>query len=41
MPNGCHVDRGTVADIARAGFIIEECDRFAHADGALEPAIPT
>lgn len=40
MPNGCHVDRGTVADIARAGFIIEECDRFAHADGALEPAIP-
>jgi hypothetical protein len=40
MPDGCHVDRDTVASIARAGFAIEECDRFMHADGALEPAIP-
>jgi ubiquinone/menaquinone biosynthesis C-methylase UbiE len=40
MPDGCHIDRDTVASIARAGFAIEECDRFMHADGALEPAIP-
>ncbi len=40
MPDGCHLDRDTIASIARAGFAIEECDRFMHADGALEPAIP-
>ena len=40
MPDGCHIDRDTVASIASAGFAIEECDRFMHADGALEPAIP-
>ena len=40
MPDGCHIDRDTVASIARAGFAIEKCDRFMHADGALEPAIP-
>jgi ubiquinone/menaquinone biosynthesis C-methylase UbiE len=40
MPDGCHVDRDTVASIASAGFAIEACERFMHADGALEPAIP-
>lgn len=40
MPDGCHVDRDTVAQIARAGFTIEECRRFMHADGRFEPAIP-
>jgi ubiquinone/menaquinone biosynthesis C-methylase UbiE len=40
IPDGCHIDRDTLASIARAGFAIEECDRFMHADGALEPAIP-
>jgi SAM-dependent methyltransferase len=40
MPDGCHVDRDTVAGITGAGFAIEACDRFTHADGALEPAIP-
>lgn len=39
-PNGCRIDRDTVASIARAGFTIEECDRFMHADGTFEPAIP-
>ena len=39
-PGGCHIDRDTVASIARAGFAIERCDRFMHADGALEPPIP-
>jgi ubiquinone/menaquinone biosynthesis C-methylase UbiE len=39
-PQGCHIDRDTVASIARAGFAIERCERFKHADGALEPAIP-
>jgi hypothetical protein len=28
-----------MASIAGAGFVIEECHRFMHADGALEPAI--
>ena len=40
IPDGCHIDRDTLASIARSGFTIEECDRFMHADGALEPAIP-
>jgi ubiquinone/menaquinone biosynthesis C-methylase UbiE len=40
IPDGCHIDRDTVAKIARAGFAIEACERFMHADGALEPAIP-
>jgi len=40
MPEGCHIDRDTLASIARAGFTIEECHRFMHADAALEPAIP-
>ena len=34
------IDRDTVAGIAGAGFAIDKCDRFMHADGALEPAIP-
>lgn len=40
VPGGCHIDRDTVASIASAGFAIERCDRFMHADGALEPALP-
>jgi ubiquinone/menaquinone biosynthesis C-methylase UbiE len=40
LPGGCHIDRDTVASIARAGFAIETCDRFMHADGPLEPPIP-
>lgn len=40
LPQGCHIDRDAVASIARAGFAIEQCDRFMHAAGALEPAIP-
>lgn len=40
LPDGCHIDRDTVASIARAGFSIEECHRFRHRDGALEPSIP-
>ena len=40
MPDGCHIARDTLASIARAGFTVEECHRFMHADGALEPAIP-
>ena len=40
MPDGCHVDRDTVASIACAGFAIEECERFMRADRVLEPAIP-
>ena len=40
FPDGCRIDRDTVASITRAGFTIEGCDRFMHADGALEPAIP-
>ena len=40
MPDGCHIDRDTLASIARAGFAIEQCEHFMHADGALEPAIP-
>lgn len=40
LPDGCHIDRDTVTAIARAGFVIETCERFMHADGKLEPAIP-
>ena len=40
LPDGCHIDRDTLASITSAGFAIEECARFMHADGALEPAIP-
>jgi ubiquinone/menaquinone biosynthesis C-methylase UbiE len=40
LPDGCRIDRDTLAGIARAGFSIEACDRFMQADGALEPAIP-
>ena len=40
IPEGCHIDRDTLASIARSGFTIEEYDRFMYADGALEPAIP-
>jgi SAM-dependent methyltransferase len=40
LQDGCHIARDTLASMARAGFIVEECDRFMHADGALEPAIP-
>ena len=40
LPDGCHIDRDTLASIASAGFAIEECDRFMHADGVFEPAIP-
>jgi ubiquinone/menaquinone biosynthesis C-methylase UbiE len=40
LPGGCHIDRETVASIVRAGFAIEACERFMHADGALEPPIP-
>jgi hypothetical protein len=40
MSDGCHIDRDTLASIASAGFAIESCDRYMHADGALEPAIP-
>jgi len=40
IPEGCHIDRDTLASIARSGFTIEEYDRFMHTDGALEPAIP-
>jgi ubiquinone/menaquinone biosynthesis C-methylase UbiE len=40
VPGGCHIARDTVASIASAGLAIEDCDRFMHADGALEPAIP-
>jgi SAM-dependent methyltransferase len=39
MPDGCHIDRDTLASIPRAGFAIEQCEHFMHADGALEPAI--
>lgn len=40
MPDGCHIARDTLASLARGGFVIEDCDHFMHADGALEPAIP-
>ena len=40
LPDGCHIARDTLASVARAGFAIEACDRFMHAGGALEPAIP-
>lgn len=40
IAGGCHIDRDTLASIARAGFAVERCERFMHADGALEPAIP-
>jgi hypothetical protein len=40
MPDGCHIDRDTLASITRDGFAIERCEHFMHADGALEPAIP-
>lgn len=40
LPGGCHIDRDAVASIERAGFAIERCEHFMHADGALEPAIP-
>jgi ubiquinone/menaquinone biosynthesis C-methylase UbiE len=40
IPGGCHVDRDTLAGIASAGFAIEACDRFMHADSALGPALP-
>jgi ubiquinone/menaquinone biosynthesis C-methylase UbiE len=40
MPDGCHIDRDTLASMARAGFAIEQCEHFMHADGALEPALP-
>jgi hypothetical protein len=40
MPDGCHIDRNTLASIACAGFTVEQCERFMHTDGALEPAIP-
>ena len=39
-PDGCHIARDTLASIERAGFVVEECQRFMHADGPLEPAIP-
>ncbi len=40
VPDGCHIARDTLASIERAGFVVEECQRFMHADGPLEPAIP-
>lgn len=38
--DGCHIARDTLTSITRAGFTVEECHRFMHADGPLEPAIP-
>ena len=38
--DGCHIARDTLAAIVDTGFTIEECRRFMHADGRLEPAIP-
>jgi ubiquinone/menaquinone biosynthesis C-methylase UbiE len=40
VSDGCRIDRDVVASVTRAGFAIEHCERFMHADGALEPAIP-
>jgi ubiquinone/menaquinone biosynthesis C-methylase UbiE len=40
LPDGCHIDRDTLADITRAGFTIEHCEHFMHADRSLGPAIP-
>jgi hypothetical protein len=38
--DGCHIARDTLTSITRAGFTVNECHRFMHADGPLEPAIP-
>ncbi len=40
LPGGCRIDRDTETTIAEAGFAIERCERFLHADGRIEPAIP-
>ena len=40
LPEGCHINRDTLAGIEHAGFDIERCERYMHADGTLEPAIP-
>jgi SAM-dependent methyltransferase len=37
---GCHLSRDTAAEIERAGFAIERCDRFTYSPGPPVPRIP-
>jgi SAM-dependent methyltransferase len=40
LAGGCHLSRDTGAAIARAGFDIQSCQRFAFTPGAPVPRIP-
>jgi ubiquinone/menaquinone biosynthesis C-methylase UbiE len=40
VAGGCHRSRNTLAEIERAGFLIEACDRFPFSPSALLPSDP-
>jgi SAM-dependent methyltransferase len=40
IAGGCHLSRETGAEIERAGFTIERCERFAFTPGPPVPSIP-
>jgi ubiquinone/menaquinone biosynthesis C-methylase UbiE len=40
VAGGCHRSRNTLAEIERAGFLIETCDRFPFSPAALLPPDP-
>lgn len=40
LAGGCHLARDTTVEIERAGFVIEECERFPFGPSPLLPADP-
>jgi ubiquinone/menaquinone biosynthesis C-methylase UbiE len=40
VAGGCHMSRDTAAEVQRAGFTIERCERFTFSPGAPVPAVP-
>jgi ubiquinone/menaquinone biosynthesis C-methylase UbiE len=40
IAGGCHMSRDTAAEIERAGFVVERCERFTFTPGAPVPPIP-
>jgi ubiquinone/menaquinone biosynthesis C-methylase UbiE len=40
IAGGCHLSRDTAAEIERAGFLIERCERFTFSPGRPVPPLP-
>jgi SAM-dependent methyltransferase len=40
VAGGCHMSRDTAAEVERAGFTIERCERFTFTPGAPVPPVP-